>query len=111
VGRRGAHEPDSSLAAEGRERMSFDIVRTPTLHAVATGDEQQLGEDLQERVEAAARLAEESPAVLEAAESQCNAEQNLANLQKAERALNQFAKETGGKLSALRETALDAVIQ
>ena len=33
--------------------MSFDIARTPTLHAVATGDDQQLIEDLQQRVEAA----------------------------------------------------------
>src|SRR5579862_8690604 len=91
--------------------MSFDIVQTPTLHAVATGDEQQLVEDLQERVEAAARAAEDSPAVLEAAAAQSMAEQHLANLQKAERALNLFAKETGEKLGALRETALDAVIQ
>ena len=45
--------------ARGRAQMSFDIVQTPTLHAVATGDEQQLVEDLQERVEAAARAAEE----------------------------------------------------
>ena len=91
--------------------MSFDIVQTPTLHAVATGDEQQLVEDLQERVEAAARAAEEAPAVVEAVAAQGNAEQNLARLKKAERALNQFAKETGEKLGALRETALDAVIQ
>ena len=91
--------------------MSFDIARTPTLHAVATGDEQQLVEDLQQRVEAAARQAEEMPAVVEAAEAQRQAEQHLASLQKAERALNQFAKETGEKLAAMRETALDAVIQ
>lgn len=91
--------------------MSFDIVRTPTLHAVASGDEQQLVEDLQERVEAAVRLAEEVPAVVEAAEAQRNAERHLANLQKAERALNQFAKETGEKLAVMKETALDSVIQ
>jgi hypothetical protein len=91
--------------------MSFDIARTPTLHAVATGDEQQLVEDLEQRVQGAVRLAEEAPAVLEAAEAQRQAEQHLAKLQKAERALNQFAKETGEKLTAMRETALDAVIQ
>jgi hypothetical protein len=91
--------------------MSFDIARTPTLHAVATGDEQQLVEDLQQRVEAAVRQAEEAPAVVKAAEAQCQAEQHLARLQKAERALNQFAKQTGEKLAAMRETALDAVIQ
>ena len=54
--------------------MSFDIARTPTLHAVATGDEQQLVEDLQERVEAAIRQAAETPAVVEAAEAQRRAE-------------------------------------
>ncbi len=91
--------------------MSFDIVETPTLHAVATGDEQQLVEDLQERVEAAARAAEESPAVMDAVEAQRNAENHLASLQRAQRALNQFAKETGDKLGVLRETALDAVIR
>ena len=32
-------------------------------------------------------------------------------LQKAERALNQFAKETGEKLATMRETAIEAVIQ
>src|SRR5579863_4489351 len=85
------------LRRKDGERMSFDIVETPTLHAVATGDEQQLVEDLQERVEAAARAAEESAAVVEAAAAQDVAEQNLASLKKAERALNQFAKETGEK--------------
>jgi len=44
--------------------MSFDIARTPTLHAVATGDEQQLVENLQERVEAALLQAVEVPAVV-----------------------------------------------
>ena len=56
--------------------MSFDIVRTPTLQAVATGDEQQLVEDLQDRVEAAASAAEETAAVIEATAAQRIAEQN-----------------------------------
>ena len=91
--------------------MSFDIARTPTLHAVATGDEQQLVEDLQQRVEAAVRQTEEAPDVVEAVEAQRQAEQHLAKLQKAERALNRFAKETGEKLAAMRATALDALIE
>jgi len=91
--------------------MSFDIARTPTLHAVANGNEQQLVEDLQERAEAAARQAEEAPAVMEAAKAQLNAEQYLARLQQAERALNRFAKETGEKLAVMREAALDTLIQ
>jgi len=90
--------------------MSFDIARTPTLHAVATGDEQQLSDDLQERAEAAVRQALQMPAVVEAAEAQRQAEEHLANLQKAERALNQFVKIAGEKLTAMREAALDAVI-
>ena len=73
--------------------MSFDIARTPTLHAVATGDEQQLVEDLQERAEAAVRQAEEAPAVMEAAKAQYNAEQYLARLQLAERALDPRLKQ------------------
>jgi len=91
--------------------MSFDIARTPTLHAVATGDEQELIDDLQERAEAAIRQAREAPAVVEAAEAQRQAEEHLASLQKAERALNQFVKIAGEKLTAMREAALDAVIQ
>lgn len=91
--------------------MSFDIARTPTLQVVATGDEQQLVEDLQQRVEAAVRKAEETPAVVEAAEAEHHAQRQLASLQKAERALNRFAKETGEKLAGTREAALDAVIQ
>jgi hypothetical protein len=63
--------------------MSFDIARTPTLHAVATGDEQQLVENLQERVEAAIRQAAETPAVMEAVEAQRRAEQHCLSLQKA----------------------------
>ena len=91
--------------------MSFDIARTPTLHAVSNGDEQQLADDLQERAEAAMRQAAETPAVVEAAEAQRQAEHNFLSLQKAERALNQFAKNAGEKLAEMREAALDAVIQ
>ena len=90
--------------------MSFDIARTPTLHAVATGDEQQLVEDLQERVEAAICQATEMPAVVEAAAAQRRAEQRLLSLQTAERSLNHFVKAAGEKLSVLREAALDSVI-
>ena len=91
--------------------MSFDIARTPTLQAVATGDERQLVEDLQQRVEAAARQAEELPAVRAAVEAQDRAEEHLAQLQRAERALNNFARDAGEKLGALRESALDSIIR
>ena len=91
--------------------MSFDIARTPTLQAVATGDEQRLVEDLHERVEAAARQAEALPEVIAAAEAQNRAEEHLAQLQRAERALNRFARDAGEKLGALRESALDGIIR
>jgi hypothetical protein len=91
--------------------MSFDIARTPTLQAVATGDERRLVENLQERVEAAARQAEELPEVMAAVESQTRAEEHLRQLQRAERALNLFAKDAGEKLAALRESALDGIIR
>jgi hypothetical protein len=80
--------------------MSFDISKTPTLQAIATENEQQLADDLQQRVDAGLRLAEEQPEVIEATEAQSLAEAHLAKLQKAERALSQFAKEMGDKISA-----------
>jgi hypothetical protein len=91
--------------------MSFEIARTPTLHAVVTGDEHRLVEDLQQRVEAAVRQAEELPEVVAADEGQSRAEEHLAQLQRAERALNLFAKDAGEKLVALRESALDGIIR
>jgi len=51
------------------------------------------------------------PAVVEAAEAQRRAEQHFLSLQRAERVLNQFAKMAGEKLIALREAALDSVIE
>jgi len=41
--------------------MSFDISKTPTLQAIATDNEQQLADDLQQRVDAGLRLAEGDP--------------------------------------------------
>ena len=91
--------------------MDFDLARTPTLQAVATADERRLVEDLQQRVETAAREPEELPDVLAAVEAHGRAEEHLARLQKAERALNAFAKETGEKLGTLRESAWDGMIR
>ena len=91
--------------------MDFDLARTPTLQAVATADERRLVEDLQQRVDAAARETDEIPEVAAAAEAHHRAEQHLAQLQRAERALNAAAKEAGEKLVALRESALDGMIR
>jgi hypothetical protein len=91
--------------------MSFDIAKTATLQAIATENEQQLADDLQQRVDVGLRQAEEQPEVIEATEAQCLAEAHLAKLQRAERALSQFAKEMGDKISAFRAAALDGVIE
>lgn len=91
--------------------MSFDLAKTPTLQAIATENEQQLTDDLQQRVDAGLRQAEQQPEVTEAAEAQRLAEAHLAKLQKAERALSQFTKEMGGKIAAFREAALDGIIE
>ena len=91
--------------------MSFDISKTPTLQAIATDNEQQLADDLQQRVDAGLRQAEEQPEVIEATEAQRLADAHLAKLQKAERALSQFAKEMGDKISAFRAAALDGIIE
>jgi hypothetical protein len=91
--------------------MSFDIAKTPTVQAVATENEQQLADDLQQRVDAGLRQAEEQPEVSEAAEAQRLAEAHLAKLQKAERALSRFTKEMGEKISAFRGAALDGIIE
>ena len=91
--------------------MDFDLARTPTLQAVATADERRLVEDLQQRVEAAARQAEELPEVVAAVEAHSRAEEHLAQLQRAERALNAIAKDAGEKLGSLRESALDGMIR
>jgi hypothetical protein len=91
--------------------MSFDIAKTPTLQAVATENEQQLAEDLQQRVDAGLQQADEQPEVIAAAEAQGVAEAHLAKLQRAERALSQFAKDMSDKISVFREAALDGVIE
>lgn len=91
--------------------MSFDIAKTPTLQAIATENERQLADDLQQRVDAGLRQAEQQPEVIEASDAQRLAEAQLAKLQKAERALSQFAKEMSDRISAFREAALDGIIE
>jgi len=91
--------------------MSFDIAKTPTLQAITTENEQQLADDLQQRVDAGLRQAEQQPEVMEAVEAQRLAEADLAKLQKAERALSRFTKEMSDKISAFRGAALDGIIE
>ena len=91
--------------------MGFDIVRTPTLQAVATEDERRLADDLQRRVDEAVSQAEAQPEVVEAAASQRVAAERLAGLQKAERILNQFAGQSRELMAAMSQTALEAIIE
>lgn len=91
--------------------MSFDIAITPTLQAVASEDERQLAEDLRGRLGSALREAEEQPEVVEAISLERQAADELALLRKAERVLNQFAKDAGEKASTLREESLDSLIR
>ena len=91
--------------------LSFDIVQTPTLQAVADGDERQLVEDLQTRLDAATQSAETQPEVVAALASQRQAQEQLQKLRTAERGLHQYAKKLAGKIASLRETALDGLIE
>jgi hypothetical protein len=91
--------------------MGFDIARTPTIQAVATQDEQQLAVDLQQRLEAAVRQAEEQAEVGEAMETHRKASERLGKLRRAERALSQYTRETGERMSELREKGLNALIE
>ena len=90
---------------------NFDIVQTPTLQAVAAGDEQQLLDDLQSRLDTAVQLAEARPEVVAAFAEQQLAQQHLQKLRTAERGLHQYAGKLTAKIGALRETALDGLIE
>ena len=67
-------------------------------------------EDLQGRVDAALQQAGQHPEVVEAASAETAAMERLAQLRRAERTLNQNAKAMGERAAALREEALDALI-
>ncbi len=91
--------------------MGFDIVHTPTLQVVATPDEKRLGDDLQKRVREAISQAEAQPEVVEAVAGQRAAEERLLRLQKAERALSQYARESREKMAAMEQAALEAIVE
>lgn len=91
--------------------MSFDVVHTPTLHVVTTEDEKLLAGDLQQRVAEAITQAEAQPEVVEASEARRITEERLERLQKAERFLSRFAKESRERLANASEAALDAIVE
>ena len=88
----------------------FQITETPTLHFVASGDEQQLSEDLQARLDEALRQAEEQPEVVSAVEANRAAADRVQQLKKAERGLHQYARESGVELGNASRQALDNII-
>ena len=88
----------------------FHITETPTLHFVATGDEQALSQDLQARLDESLRQAGEKPDVLAAVEAHVAASARLQELKKAERALHQYARESGAEMTCVAHNALDGII-
>jgi hypothetical protein len=88
----------------------FHITETPTLHVVATGDEQRLSEDLQKRIEESLEQAGAQPGVLAAAELHRAASESLNKLKKAERGLHLFARAAGEELQRASVVALDGII-
>ncbi len=91
--------------------MSFDIAVTPTLQAVATPNEELLAKELQARVQESIAFAEQRSEVAEAMEAQRAAEERVARLRKAERALSRYFKETREQTAAATESAMDAIIE
>jgi len=91
--------------------MGFDLAKTPTLEAVVTADEQALAQDLQRRAEELIAAADERPECREAAEAQCECEERLARLRKAERALSAYAKESREQMAAAEAAALEAAVE
>jgi hypothetical protein len=88
----------------------FHITETPTLHFVATDDEQRLSQDLHARLEESLGQAEEHAEVMAAVESTRAAADRLAQMQKAERTLHHYARESNIQMAGVAETALGGII-
>jgi hypothetical protein len=88
----------------------FQITQTPTLHFVATEDEQKLSQDLQARLEEALKQADCQPDVTAAADAHRIASGRLERLKQAERALHQCARELNEQMAASGQKTLDAII-
>ena len=89
----------------------FRISETPTLHFVATEDEQRLSQDLQARFEGSLKLADEHPEVIAATQANRAAEGRLDQLKKAERGLHHYARESSEQLAAAGQRMLDVIIE
>jgi hypothetical protein len=88
----------------------FQITETPTLHFVATGDEQRLSQDLDARLNESLKRAEEQPEVAVAVEANRAAADRVQQLKEAERGLHQYARESGIEMARAAEQALDQII-
>jgi len=91
--------------------MAYHLSQTPTLEAVAHGDEALLAQDLEARVEEAVKLAESAPEVAEALAAQAAAADRLARLQTAERELNRQSKEARELAGTLGLAVMDALVE
>jgi hypothetical protein len=91
--------------------MSFELSQTPTLEAVATGDEELLAQDMQTKVAEATKQAEALPDVASAMEDSRKVAALLAKLRGAERALHQVAKDGRERLDRVGQAALDALVE
>jgi hypothetical protein len=91
--------------------MSFDLVRTPTLEAVATKDEQALAADLHKRAEESIALGEARPEVAEARAAHEKTEERLGRLRKAERGLSVYVKESREQMAAAEIAALERIVE
>jgi len=106
----GAAARRAKLCCVQEVTIIMNIIETPTLHFVASEDEQRLSQDLQERLEESLRLAGEQPEVIAAAEASCGGGERLQELKKAERALHQYARESSAEMARVAEGALDTII-
>lgn len=89
----------------------FHITETPTLHFVATEDEQRLSQDLQARLDESLGQAEEKTEVKAAAEAARAAGDHLERMRKAERMLHQHARESNIELAGIADKALGSIIE
>jgi hypothetical protein len=89
----------------------FQITETPTLHFVATGDEQQLSQDLQARLDESLGQAEQQPEVMVAVETTRGAENRLQQMKKAERTLHHYARESNIEMAGVADKTLGSIIE
>jgi len=90
--------------------VDFHITETPTLHFVATEDEQKLSHDLQERLAESLAQAGEQAEVMATAEATRAADERLQQMKKAERTLHQHARESNQEMTGVADKTLGSII-